>query len=329
MTTEAPQRNLAMDLVRVTEAAALAAGRWLGRGNKKGGDGAATDAMRLSFNAVDIDGVVVIGEGEKDKAPMLYNGERVGSGNGPAMDVAVDPLEGTRLLAFGKPNAISVVALAPRGTMFSPGPGFYMKKLVVSPSARHAVDLDAPTADNLKAVARALGKDVDDLVVFVLDKPRHNGLIEEIRRAGARIELHTDGDVAGALMAVSEESQVDVMMGTGGTPEGVLAAAAIKVVGGEMLGRLDPQADSEKQNLIDAGYDLDRILTTGDLVASDDVFFAATGISVGAFLRGVVYTGRGAVTHSLVMRGHTGTIRKIEARHSFERLMEISAIKYD
>ncbi len=329
MVKEAPQRNLALDLVRVTEAAALSAARWLGKGDKEAGDGAAVDAMRMSFNVIDIDGVVVIGEGEKDQAPMLYNGERVGTGKGPKMDVAVDPVEGTRLLAFGRPNAISVISIAPRGTMFNPGPAFYMKKLVVGPEARNVIDLEAPVEDNLKNIAKALGKDVDDLVVFVLDKPRHQQLIADIRKAGARIQLHTDGDVAGALMAVSPDSDVDVMMGTGGTPEGVLAATAIKILGGEILAKLDPQSEQEKKNVLDAGYDLNKVLNVDELITSEDIFFAATGISGGTFLKGVRYTGRGAVTHSMVMRGKTGTIRYIESHHSFEKLMRISAIKYD
>ena len=329
MVKEAPQRNLALDLVRVTEAAALSAARWLGKGDKEAGDGAAVDAMRMSFNVIDIDGVVVIGEGEKDQAPMLYNGERVGTGKGPKMDVAVDPVEGTRLLAFGRPNAISVISIAPRGTMFNPGPAFYMKKLVVGLEARNVIDLEAPVEDNLKNIAKALGKDVDDLVVFVLDKPRHQQLIADIRKAGARIQLHTDGDVAGALMAVSPDSDVDVMMGTGGTPEGVLAATAIKILGGEILAKLDPQSEQEKKNVLDAGYDLNKVLNVDELITSEDIFFAATGISGGTFLKGVRYTGRGAVTHSMVMRGKTGTIRYIESHHSFEKLMRISAIKYD
>ena len=326
---ESPQRNLALDLVRVTEAAALAASRWLGKGDKEQGDQAAVDAMRISFKAVDIDGIVVIGEGEKDKAPMLYNGEQVGSGRGPKMDVAVDPVEGTRLLAQGRPNAISVVALSPRGTMFNPGPCFYMKKLVVPREAKGKVDLNASVKDNLESVAKALGKDVDDLVVFVLDKPRHKGLIEEIRRAGARIQLHTDGDVAGALMAVMPDTGVDVMMGTGGTPEGVLAASAIRIMGGEMLGQLDPQSEEEKRAVLDAGYDLSEILTTQDLIKSDDIFMAATGISGGTFLGGVEFTGKGAKTFSMVLRGKTGTLRYIEAHHSFDKLMKISSINYD
>lgn len=329
MSKETPGRNLALDLVRVTESAALASSRWLGKGNKEKGDHAAVEAMRISFNALEIDGVVVIGEGEKDHAPMLFNGEKLGTGQGPEMDVAVDPVEGTRLLAYGRPNAIAVVSMAPRGTMYDPGPCFYMKKLVVPPEAKYRVDIKAPVAYNLKRVAQALGKDIDDLVVFVLDKPRHEGLIHEIREAGARIQLHTDGDVAGALMAVMPHAECDVMMGTGGTPEGVLAATAIRIVGGEMQGMLDPQSEEEKQAVLDAGYSLDRVLTTEDLVSSEDVFFAATGISGGSFLRGVEFTGGGARTHSMVLRGKTGTLRYIESVHSFDKLMRISSIAYD
>ncbi len=326
---ESPDRNLALELVRVTEAAALASARWLGKGDKNSGDQAAVDAMRLSFNSINVTGVIVIGEGEKDEAPMLYNGEAVGMGTGPAVDVAVDPVEGTRLLAYGRPNAISVVGLAPKGSMFDPGPSFYMQKLVVPSQARDAVDLDAPVGDTLRAVAKSLGKDVDDLVVFVLDKPRHKTLIEDIRAAGARIQLHTDGDVAGSLMAVDPKDMVDVMMGTGGTPEGVLSACAIRAVGGQMLARLDPQSEEERRGLLDAGFDLTRVLSAEDLVKSEDTFFAATGISGGTWLEGVSYTGRGATTHSLVLRGKTGTMRRIESHHTWDKLMRFSAVKYD
>jgi fructose-1,6-bisphosphatase II len=326
---ESPQRNLALDLVRTTEVAALASARWLGKGAKKEGDGAAVDAMRLSFNALEIDGTVIIGEGEKDKAPMLFNGEKLGSGRGPKVDVAVDPVEGTNLLALGRPNAISVVGVAPAGTMFDPGPSYYMQKLVVPAEARDKIDLDAPVGHNLQNVARALGKDVDDLVVFVLDKPRHRELIARIREAGARIQLHTDGDVAGALMAVDPNSVVNVMMGTGGTPEGVLAACAIRAVGGQMLCRLDPQSIEEKSALEAAGLDLKQILDVRALVNSEDVFFAATGISGGTFLRGVNFTGAGAVTHSLVLRAKTGTVRYIESHHNWSKLMRFSAVKFD
>lgn len=326
---EAPDRNLALDLVRVTEAAALASARWLGKGDKIAGDGAAVDAMRLCFDSINIQGVVVIGEGEKDEAPMLFNGEPVGSGTGPAMDVAVDPVEGTRLLAFGRPNAISVVGCAPKGSMFDPGPSFYMQKLVVPSQAKQAVDLDAPVKDNLIGIAKALDKDVDDLVVFVLDKPRHSKLIADIRATGARIQLHTDGDVAGSLMALDPTDMVDVMMGTGGTPEGVLSACAIRAVGGQMLARLDPQSEDERRNLLDAGFDLKRVLTTEELVTSGDTFFAATGISGGKWLEGVSFSGHGAVTHSLVLRGKTGTVRRIESHHTWDKLMAFSSVKYD
>ncbi|MDR2892666.1 MAG: class II fructose-bisphosphatase [Deltaproteobacteria bacterium] len=318
-----------MDLVRVTEAGALASARWLGKGDKNAGDQAAVDAMRLSFNSMDIAGTVIIGEGEKDAAPMLYNGEQVGTGQGVAMDIAVDPVEGTNLLAFGRPNAISVVGVAPGGSMFNPGPSFYMQKLVVPAPARDAVDLDAPVDVNLKHIAKALGKDVDDLVVFVLDKPRHEKLIKKIRGCGARIQLHTDGDVAGALMAVDPRSEVDVMMGTGGTPEGVIAACAIKAMGGQLFGRLDPQSFVEKEALQEAGIDMREIMTVESMIKSDDVFFAATGISGGTFLRGVQYTGTGAITHSMVMRAKTGSVRYIEAHHNLDRLMKISAVAYD
>ena len=316
---EAPERNLAFDLVRVTEAAALASARWLGRGDKNAGDGAAVDAMRLSFNSLPIAGKVVIGEGEKDEAPMLYNGEIIGMGNGPSLDIAVDPVEGTNLLAYGRPNAIAVVGAAPGGSMYNPGPSFYMKKLVVGQAARDVIDLDAPVHVNLRLIAKALGKDTNDLVVFVLDKPRHQKLIQ----------VHTDGDVAGALMAVDQRSEVDVMMGTGGTPEGVLAACAIKGAGGAMLARLDPQSEAEKAAIQEAGIDLAQILDADTLVQGDDVFFAATGISGGTFLRGVQFSGQGAVTHSMIIRSKTGTMRYIESHHNWNKLMQISSIKYD
>jgi len=326
---EIPTRNLALDLVRITEAAALASARWLGKGDKQAGDGAAVDAMRISFNALSVGGRIVIGEGAKDEAPMLYNGEIVGSGDAPSLDVAVDPVEGTNLLAYGRPNAIAVIGASPAGTMYDPGPSYYMQKLVVGPAARDVIDLDAPVKVNLERVARALGKDINDLVVFVLDKPRHQNLIREIRETGARIQLHSDGDVAGALMAVDQRSEVDVMMGTGGTPEGVLAACAIKGVGGRILARLDPQSEAEREAVRNAGTDLRQILTEKTLIRSDDVVFAATGISGGTFLRGVAYHGRGAITHSLSIRSRTGTVRFIESFHNWDKLMQISSIKYD
>ena len=325
---EAPEKNLAMDIVRITEAAALASARWLGRGAKESGDGAAVEAMRNSFTTLHIDGVVVIGEGEKDKAPMLYTGENVGMGDGPSLDVAVDPVEGTNLLAYGRPNAISVMGVAPRGSMFSLDRSFYMQKLVVSAEAKDVVDLDAPVDVNLERVAKALGKKVSDLVVFVLDKPRHAKLIEDIRKAGARITLATDGDVAGALMAADPRSEVDVMMGTGGTPEGVITACALKGLGGQILGRLDPQSYPEKEAIQNAGWDLREMLSTNDLVKSDDCFFAATGISGGDFLHGVRYCGRHAITHSMVLRGKTGTIRYVESFHDINRLRQLSAVAY-
>jgi fructose-1,6-bisphosphatase II len=328
MMMEAPDRNLALDLVRVTEAAALACGRWLGRGDRTNADKAAVDAMRLSFNSLNVDGRVVVGEGEKDEAPMLYIGEKLGTGNGPAYDVAVDPLEGTNLLAYGRPNAISTVGVAPAGTMYDPGPSHYMEKLVVPQAAKDAINLEAPVKDNLQKIAKALDKDVEDLVVFVLDKPRHETLIAKIRETGARIELHGEGDVAGALMAADPFYPVDVLMGTGGTPEGVLSACAIRAIGGQILGRLNPQSKREEQSLMEAGRDTRQIMTIDDLLKSDDVFFAATGISGGTFLDGVKYSGRGAATYSLALRGKTGTVRHIDAKHSWDKLMRFSAVKY-
>ena len=325
---EAPEKNLALDIVRITEAAALASARWLGRGDKEAGDGAAVEAMRVSFSTLHIDGTVIIGEGEKDRAPMLYNGEKVGIGEGLKLDVAVDPVEGTNLLAYGRPNAISVIGVAPKGKMFNPGPSFYMQKLVVGSEAKKVIDLDAPVKNNLQHIAKAMGKSIQDLVVFVLDKPRHKNLIDEIRSAGARIQLQTDGDVAGALMAVDPRSEVDVMMGTGGTPEGVLAACAIKGMGGEILARLDPQSYVEKDAMNEAGIDVREVLGVNDLVKSDDCFFAATGISGGDFLHGVRYSVKHAVTHSLVIRSKTGTLRYIESYHNLGRLSKISSVQY-
>jgi len=325
---EAPERNLAMDIVRITEAAALASARWLGRGDKNAGDGAAVEAMRNSFSSLPIEGTVIIGEGAKDNAPMLGNGEHVGTGSGPKLDVAVDPVEGTNLLAYGRPNAISVIGVAPSGCMFNPGPSYYMRKLVVPHEAKNVIDIDAPVSVNLNNIAKALGKAVQDLVVFVLDKPRHKDLIDAIRRAGARIQLQTDGDVAGALMAVDPRSEVDIMMGTGGTPEGVISACAIKGMGGEIIARLDPQSYVEKEAIQDANIDLRETLTTDTLVHSDDCFFAATGISGGDFLHGVHYRTKHAITHSMVIRGKTGTMRYIESYHNMDKLSKISAVQY-
>ena len=324
-----PDRNLALELVRVTEAAALSAGRWMGRGDREGCDRAAVDAMRFMLSTIDMDGVVVIGEGEKDHAPMLYTGERVGNGNPPRVDVAVDPIDGTRLLSLGRSDALSVVALSERGTMFDPGPVVYMEKLVVGPQARGTVDINAPVEENLRNIARALRKDVDDLTVVILDRPRHEEMIRRIRAVGARIKLITDGDVAGAIMAASEETGVDVLMGIGGSPEGVIAACAIKCLGGEMQARLWPRDEAEQEWALALGYDLDRVLTTDDLVRGDNVFFAATGITDGELLQGVRYFGRGAKTHSMVMRSRSGTIRYIEATHRWDKLMQISGIPYD
>jgi fructose-1,6-bisphosphatase II len=325
---ETPSRNLALDLVRVTEAAAMSAGRFMGRGDKRAGDQAAVDAMRLVLNTVEIDGVVVIGEGEKDEAPWLYNGERVGAG-GPAVDLAVDPIDGTRLLALGRANAIATVAIAERGSLFDPGPMVYMHKIAVGPQGRGHIDLDAPITDNLRALATAKGCDVDDLTVTILDRPRHEALIDEIRQAGARIRLITDGDVAGALSTAWPDSGIDMLVGIGGTPEGVLAACALKCMDGEIHGRLYARDEAEAARARQMGYDLERVLTIDELVRSQDVFFAITGITDGELLDGVKYTGEGARTHSLVMRARTGTVREIIATHRWSKLMELSQIPYD
>jgi len=325
----APDRNLALDLVRVTEAAALAAGRWMGRGDKNAGDQAAVDAMRLLLGTVDMDGVVVIGEGEKDEAPMLYNGEVVGNGQGPSVDIAVDPVDGTTLLSLGRPNAVAVVAAADRGTMFNPGPIVYMDKIAVGRAAAGVIDITAPVEKNLRAIARATKKDLDDLTVVVLDRPRHRDLIADIRATGARIRLITDGDVAGAIMAAFDGTGIDVLMGIGGTPEGVIAACALKCVGGAMQGRLHARDDAEREAAAAAGYDLERVLTIDDLAASDNVFFAATGITSGDLVKGVEYHGGGARTHSLTMRSRSGTIRRIESHHHWDKLMQISQLAYD
>jgi fructose-1,6-bisphosphatase II len=302
----------------------MAAGRWIGRGDKNAADQAAVDAMRTVMDTVSMAGVVVIGEGEKDEAPMLYNGEEIGNGNGPEVDVAVDPLEGTRLTALGMPNAITTVALAERGTMFFPGAAVYMDKIAIGPEAADAVDIDASPTSNVQAVARAKGVSVSEISVVVLDRPRHEALIAELREVGAKVLLITDGDVAPAIAAAQPGTGVDMLMGVGGTPEGVLSAAALKCVGGEIQGKLWPRTDEEKQSLVDAGYDLDRVLTTDDLVGSQNVFFAATGVTTGALLRGVRYTRDGAATDSIVMRSRSGTVRRIEATHAFQKLEEIS-----
>jgi len=309
-----------MELVRVTESAALAGSRWVGRGDKIAADGAAVDAMRNVLDTVSMDGIVVIGEGEKDEAPMLFNGERVGNGNSPETDVAVDPIDGTTLTAMGRGNAISVIAVAERGSMFNPGPCVYMEKIAVGPEAAHAIDLNASPTKNLKEVAKAMKKTIHELTVMILERPRHDDLIAEVRASGARILLITDGDIFGAIAAASPDVGVDILMGIGGTPEGVTAAAALKAMGGEIIGRLYPRNDEERKAAIAAGYDLSRILTTNDLVRGDDVFFAATGVTDGELLRGVRYDAYGARSHSLVMRSRSGTIRYIDTRHRADRL---------
>jgi fructose-1,6-bisphosphatase II len=329
MMKEQPSRNLALELVRVTEAAALNAGRHMGRGDKEAGDQAAVDAMRLVLNSVEMDGVIVIGEGEKDEAPMLFNGEALGTGDPPQVDIAADPIDGTRLLSLGRTNSISTVSLAERGSMFDPGPIVYMHKIAVGPEAKGHIDLDASLSDNLKAIAKAKGADVDDLTVVILDRPRHEEMIAEIREAGARIRLITDGDVAGALMTCWPESGIDVLVGIGGTPEGVLAACALKCMDGEIQGRLYPRNEEEARKAKELGYDLEKILRIDDLVASDDVFFAVTGITDGELVDGVKYFGFGARTHSLEMRARTGTVREIKATHRWEKLMQFSEIQYD
>jgi fructose-1,6-bisphosphatase II len=327
MATE-PTRNLALELVRVTEAAALSSGRFMGRGDKIAADRAAVDSMRIVLNSIMMNAVIVIGEGEKDEAPMLFNGEHVGTGVGPEMDIAVDPIDGTRPLANGFSNAISIVALAPRGTMFDPGPFMYMNKIAVGPQAKGAVDIDAPTEHNLRAIARAAGKQVDDLTIVILDRPRHEALITEVRKAGARIRLIPDGDVAGALMTAWPDSGIDALMGIGGTPEGVLAACALRAMGGEIQGKLYARNEKILHRGREMGYDFEKILTMDDLVSSEDVFFAATGITDGEFLDGVKYTGSGARTDSLVVRGQTGTVRQIIATHRWDKLNRFSAINY-
>ena len=323
-----PDRNLAMELGRVTEAAALAAGRWMGRGDKEAADQAAVDAMRIVLNSVSMDGVVVIGEGEKDEAPMLFNGEEIGAGGTP-VDIAVDPVEGTTLTALGRGNAISVIAVSERGTMFNPGPCVYMEKIAVGPEAADVIDLNASVTDNLQAVAKSKGEDVADVTAVILDRPRHEDIVKECREAGARIRLIPDGDVVGALSGALPESGADILFGIGGTPEGVIAACALKCVGGAIQGRLWPRNDEERKAALDAGYDLDRVLTTDDLVSAEDVFFSATGVTTGELLQGVRYWGTGASTQTIVMRGKSGTIRKIDATHQWQKLMRYAAVKFD
>jgi fructose-1,6-bisphosphatase II len=309
--------------VRVTEAAAMAAGRWIGRGDKESADQAAVDGMRAMLDTVSMAGVVVIGEGEKDKAPMLYNGEEIGDGHGPEVDVAVDPLEGTRLTAKGQPNAIAVIAVAERGTMFFPGAAVYMDKIACGPEAIDLVDINAPARENVERVAKAKGRKPSEITVVVLERDRHEDLIRELREAGAKVNLIRDGDVAPAIAAARGVAGVDLLMGIGGTPEGVISAAAIKCLGGALQGRLWPRNDEERRQLIEAGYDVDKILTTDDLVAGDDVFVAATGVTSGALLRGVQYNADGATTDSIVMRSRSGTVRRVEAQHRFAKLEKL------
>ncbi len=321
-----PDRNLALDLVRVTEAAAMGASRWIGRGRKEEADQAAVDAMRLMLETVTMNGVVVIGEGEKDEAPMLYNGERIGNGQGAELDVAVDPLEGTRLTALGQPNAIAVIAAAERGSMFFPGAAFYMDKIAVGMDAADAIDINASPTENVRRVAEAKGKPIGALTVVVLERERHAALVEELREAGVRVNLIRDGDVAPSIAAAQAATGVDMLMGIGGTPEGVISAAALKCVGGALQAKLWPRDDDERQKLLDAGYDLDRVLTHDDLVAGEDIFVAATGVTSGPLLRGVRTIRDGAVTDSIVMRSRSGTVRRIEARHRLAKLSMLSDV---
>ena len=327
MSTPRPDRNLALELVRVTEAAAMGAGRWIGRGDKNAADQGAVDAMRAMLDTVAMDGIVVIGEGEKDEAPMLYNGEHVGAG-GPQVDVAVDPLEGTRLAALGQPNAIAVIAASERGSMFFPGGAFYMEKIAAGADAIGAIDINASPTENVNAVAKAKGRRVTDVRVVVLERERHEQLIGELRQAGARVNLIRDGDVAPAIAAARPGTGVDLLYGIGGTPEGVISAAALKCVGGGIQGKLWPRNDEERQALIDTGYDLDRVLLTDDLVQSDNVFVSATGVTTGALLRGVRYVNDGAITDSIVMRSRSGTVRRIEARHQLSKLTHFTGREY-
>lgn len=323
-----PDRNLALELVRVTESAALAAARWVGRGDKEGADGAAVDAMRLSLSSVQMSGVVVIGEGEKDDAPMLYNGEEVGDGSNPQVDVAVDPIDGTTLTAKGLNNALAVIAVGEQGSMFDPGPSFYMDKIAVGPSSVGVIDLNASPTQNLKWIAKAKQQSVRDLTAVILDRPRHADLIDEVRASGARIRLISDGDVYGAIATAWPQAGVDVLFGIGGTPEAVIAAAAMKSMGGEIQCRLNPQSDEERTAVLNAGLDLDRVLKQDDLIKGDDCFFAATGLTDGQLLEGVRFYPGGASTHSLVMRGRSGTVRTVKARHRVKKLQEFSAIDY-
>lgn len=323
-----PSRNLALELVRVTESAALMAAQFMGRDDKIAADQAAVDAMRHMLNMVEMEATVIIGEGEKDEAPMLFNGEVLGDGHGPMLDLAVDPIDGTRPLAQGRPNSIATVAAAPAGTMFDPGPFVYMNKIAVGPGAKGVIDINRPVKDNLVAISKALGKRMKDLTVIILDRPRHKELVQEVRNCGPRIRFIDDGDVAAALMTSWYDSGIDVLMGVGGTPEGVLAACALRAMGGEIQGKLFARTEQEKHLGIEMGYDFESVLTIDDLVSSDDVFFAATGITDGELLDGVHYISTGAVTESIVVRGETGTVRQIKSTHSFEKLESISDLPY-
>ena len=325
---QVPDRNFALELVRVTEAAAMAASRWMGRGDKNGADGAAVEAMRVVLERVPMDGIVVIGEGEKDEAPMLYNGERIGDGSPPETDIAVDPVEGTTLTALGRGNAISVIAMSERGTMFDPGPCVYMEKIAVGAECAGVIDINASPTENLKAVAKAKGESIRDVTAVILDRERHADLISEVRAAGARIRLIQDGDVIGAVSTAWADAGADILFGIGGTPEGVIAAAAMKCMGGEIQGRLWPRNDNERQAAIDSGYDLERVLSTNDLVSGDNCFFAVTGITDGEVLKGVHYDARGATTQSLVMRSRSGTVRQVNARHQLNKLSRYASVEF-
>ncbi len=325
---QVPDRNIAMELVRTTEAAALGAARWVGRGDKNGADGAAVNAMRMMLDTVDMDGIIVIGEGEKDEAPMLFNGERVGNGQGPQVDVAVDPLEGTRLTALGRPGAVSVIACAPRGTLYNPHDIFYMEKIAVGPEARGMIDLGAPVSWNIQQVAKAKGISVDEVTVIILDRDRNTDIADQVRAAGARIRFITDGDAPAAVSAAVAGSGVDMMLGIGGSPEGVVAACALKCIEGDFQGRLWPRHDDDRKVAAERGLSLTDVLTIDDLVRSDDVFFAATGVTTGDLLKGVEYVAGGATSESLVMRSRSGTIRRIQTEHHWRKLQSLTGDRY-
>ena len=323
-----PSRNLALELVRVTEAAAMTAGRFMGRGDKNAADKAAVDGMRIILNTIEMSAVVVLGEGEKDEAPMLFRGEHLGAGGPPEVDLAVDPIDGTRPLALGLANSIATVAIAPRGTMFNPGPIVYMNKIAVGPVAKDVIDINAPISENLRRIAKAKGEGVEHLTIVILDRPRHKDLIAEVRKCGSRIKLIPDGDVAGALMTAWPQSEIDVLLGIGGTPEGILAACGLRAMGGNIQGKLYARDEDEYKRGRDLGYDFDKVMTMNDMVSSEDVFFAATGITRGDLLDGVSYSADNVRTDSLVMRGLTGTVRQIISTHRLEKLSRISQIVY-